>query len=132
MGSNLSGHTKDSMKKAAKAGSVVQPVEPPTFNRTDESSTLSGPTIDILLVKKCERCKSPLYIRITDTEPVFAGCEAVIVDIRLERVNDQEILIKGRRSSKAVRCSQCQKKHLLRGFDEVKVGAIWIYRNSKR
>ena len=78
---------------------------------------------EVLLVKKCQHCSNPMYVRIlVDAEPVLVGCDAVIVDIRLDRHSDKEILIKGRRSQTTIRCTQCQKKHLLSSFDEVKDG----------
>ncbi len=79
--------------------------------------------MSVLLVKKCQHCSNPMYVTINgEEEPVLVGCAPVIVDIRLDRTSDKEILIKGRRSRTAVRCNQCSRKHLLQSFEEIKDG----------
>lgn len=104
-------------------GSVIQRQEARAFTSENGGSNPSRPTTNILVVKKCQHCSNAMYLHKTDApEPIFTGCEPCIVDIRLERVADNEMLIKGRRSTKAVRCTACKKKHLLTSFEEVKDG----------
>ena|SRR5271166_1810045 len=105
-------------------GSVAQPAELPPFKRIGGGSNPSGLTKNILIVKKCNKCGNPMYIHITDApDPIFTGCEPCVVDLRLEKVNDHEIVIKGRRSSHQVRCAQCKvRKHLVSSFKEVENG----------
>ena len=106
---------------AGKNGSITQLEEDRTFNPDDAGSKPAGPTKNILIVKKCNKCGNPMYIHITDApDPIFTGCEPCVVDLRLEKVNDHEIVIKGRRSSHQVRCSQCKtRKHLISSFKDV-------------
>lgn len=97
------------------------------FKQADERLTRSTSTkeympINILVVKKC-LCSAAMYVHKTyPIEPIFTGCEPIIVNIRLEKVNENEIVIKGDRSTKSVRCSVCKRKHLLFSFEEVKNG----------
>lgn len=106
-----------------KKGSVIQRQEAGTFNPENLGSNPSGPTTNILIVKKCQHCNTPMYVHQTDSpEPVFTGCEPCVVDIQLERVGADEMVIKARRSQHRVRCIQCHKSHLLRSFEEVKDG----------
>lgn len=80
--------------------------------------------VNILVVKKCQHCSKAMYIHKTDAEdPSFIMCEPCIVDIHIEEVNDKELLIKGKWSTKTIRCSSCKHKHLLSSFEEVKDGA---------
>ncbi len=82
---------------------------------------MSSNTTDVLAVKKCHHCSTSMYIHVVkDAEPIFIGCEPCIVDIKLEKVNDDEMIIKGNRSSRSIRCQQCKHRHLLRSFEEVK------------
>lgn len=97
-------------------GSVTQPVEDRTFNPEHGGSSPSGPTTEILVVKACPECKSAMYIHSKKDEIIFSGCEPHIIDITLERVNEDEVLIRGKRSNKIVICSECKTKNLIRSF----------------
>ena len=114
------------MAKQSQVGLVAQPAELPPFKRIGGGSNPSGPTKNILIVKKCNKCGNPMYIHITDApDPIFTGCEPCVVDLRLEKVNDHEIVIKGRRSSHQVRCASCKtRKHLVSSFKEVENGPV--------
>lgn len=108
---------------SGKNGSVIQRQEARAFTPENAGSNPAGPTKDILVVKKCQHCSTPMYIRkVIEQEPFFTGCEPCIVDIKLERSGEKEIKITGRRSTKVVRCFQCKRKHLLSSFEEVKDG----------
>lgn len=110
------------MRAQSKEGSVIQRQEARTFNPENGGSNPSRPT-NILVAKQCSHCKGQAMHIHQDGELVrFSGCEPCIVDIRIERVGMKEALIKGRRSTKCVRCSNCHRKHLLSSFTEVKDG----------
>lgn len=115
-------------------GSVAQPAEPLPFKERVGGSTPSGPTKNLLLAKKCNKCHNPMYIHITDApDPIFTGCEPCVVDLRIEKISDQEIVIKGRRSSHQVRCASCKtRKHLINSFVEVEDGATQAQRSPGR
>ena len=102
------------------SGSVIQRQEAPPFKRENVGSNPARPTINKLVAKPCQYCKQPMHIHRKDDTVIFAGCEPCIIDIRLERIGEDQALIKGRQSSKAVRCVNCHHKHLLRTFEEVK------------
>lgn len=111
------------MKAESGNGSVIQRQEARTFNPENEGSNPSRPTTNILVAKQCAHCKGQAMHIHKDGDLIhFSGCEPCIVDIRIERVGLKEALIKGRRSTKCVRCSNCHRKHLLSTFVEVKDG----------
>lgn len=99
-------------------GSVIQRLEALPFKQENGGSNPSGPT-NTLVVKKCE-CNQSMYIHMVDGFVRFTGCEPCIVDIRLETGKENEVMIKGRRSRKSMRCITCKRRHLIRTFDEVK------------
>jgi ssDNA-binding Zn-finger/Zn-ribbon topoisomerase 1 len=78
---------------------------------------------NILIVKKCQHCNTAMYIRrVNEEEPTFISCERCVVDITISTTSETEIVIKGKLSSKTIRCASCKKKHLLSSFEEVKDG----------
>jgi len=64
-----------------------------------------------------------MYVHRKGDEVIFAGTEPCIINLRLERVNDDEIVIKGTRSTTSVRCDKCKRRHLLASFEDVKENA---------
>lgn len=104
-------------------GSVIQRREALPFKQENGGSNPSRPTINKLVAKKCDKCSQAMHIHRKDDTVIFAGCEPCIIDLRIERVGEDQALIKGRQSSKAVRCVNCHKKHTLRTFEEVKDGS---------
>lgn len=76
--------------------------------------------IYFFIVKECIKCKEPMYVKRDKNEETLIHCEPCIVDIKLERTGNNEITIKGNRSTKVVRCNKCKTKHALRGFKPVK------------
>lgn len=81
----------------------------------------SGPTINRLIAKKC-KCGQAMHIHRIDNQVVCAACEPVIVDVRIEMVDKDNVVIKAKRSNKSVRCGTCRRRHLVRSFEEVKDG----------
>ena len=112
----------DKVRKEHGEGSVIQRPEALPFKQENGGSNPSRPTINRLVAKKCDHCNSAMHIHRKGDDIIFSGCEPCIIDIRLERVGEDQALIKGRQSSKAVRCVGCHHKHLLRTFEEVKDG----------
>lgn len=102
---------------------VSSNVRPRSFKSADVGSSPTAPTINLLVAKQCQHCKQAMYVHRQDDKITFAGCEPCITDIKLERVSDKEINIKGKRSTRAVRCQNCKRKHLLSSFEEVKDGS---------
>lgn len=77
---------------------------------------------NILVAKQCSHCSNAMHIHKNgDKDPILTGCAPCIVDIHIVEDKDT-LLIKGKQSSKAVRCIKCVRKHLLSSFEEVKDG----------
>lgn len=110
----------DKIRTESGAGSVIQRREALPFKQENGGSNPSRPTINRLVAKKCQHCSQAMHIHRKGDDVIFSGCEPCIIDIRLERIGEDQALIKGRQSSKAIRCVNCHKKHTLRTFEEVK------------
>ena len=115
-------HIIDKLRKDSPDGSVIQRQEALTFNQENGGSSPSRPTINRLIAKECQHCKQAMHIHRKGDEVTFAGCEPCIVDIRLERSGENEMTIKGMRSTKCVRCQSCKRRHLLSSFVEIEDG----------
>jgi hypothetical protein len=105
------------LKKQTLSGLVTQSAENPTFNRRDGGSSPSGPTTDLLVAKKCS-CKRAMHMHRKGDDIIFSGCLPCIVDIKIERTKDGAN-ITGNRSTKRVRCSECNLVHLISGFEKI-------------
>lgn len=102
--------------KVFESGSITQLAENRPFKPTVGGSTPPGST-NILVTKKCG-CKTPMYLHKIDSEVKFIGCQPTVVKITV--TNDGNgVIIKGFRSSKQIRCSDCHTKHSIRTFSEV-------------
>lgn len=92
------------------------------FNPDDAGSKPAGPTINRLVAKKCNHCGLALHLHRVGDNVTFSNCEPSLVDIKIEKTGLDEMTIIGRRSTKAVRCQGCKKRHMLSTFEDITDG----------
>src|SRR4051812_17553006 len=82
---------------------------------------VTKPSANKLVFKKCG-CSQVMYIHLKEDNIIFIGCQPRITNIKVVKDPDDpnQLLIKGKRSTKAIKCWKCEDTHLIRSFDEVK------------